>query len=50
MLVVNGAYRGEIVELEQIVEEKFKLKLRICEGTRNGRILELPYEDVSKLA
>ncbi|KAI6192099.1 Kin17-mid domain-containing protein [Aphelenchoides bicaudatus] len=50
MLVVNGAYRGSICELEEILEDKFMLRLRISEGTRNGRIIELPYEDVSKLA
>ncbi|KAI6206473.1 DNA RNA-binding protein Kin17 domain containing protein [Aphelenchoides besseyi] len=50
MLIVNGAYRGEKAVLEEILEDDFMLKLRIKEGTRNGRSLEVPYEDASKLA
>lgn len=49
MLIVNGAYRGEIAELKEIDETKFSLRLRISEGPLNGRIVELPYEDASKL-
>jgi hypothetical protein len=50
MLIVNGAYRGSIAELEEILEDQFMLRLRISEGTRNGRIVEVAYEDASKLA
>lgn len=50
MLILNGAYRGEIAELEKILEDKFLLRLRISEGTRQGRFIEVPYEDASKLA
>ncbi|KAI1729397.1 domain of kin17 curved DNA-binding protein domain-containing protein [Ditylenchus destructor] len=48
MLIVNGAYRGERATLLEIMEDKFMLKLRIKQGTRNGRILEVAYEDASK--
>jgi len=48
MMIVNGAYRGERAVLLEIIEEKFMLKLKIKQGTRNGRIIELSYEDASK--
>ncbi|KAI6239795.1 DNA/RNA-binding protein KIN17 [Aphelenchoides fujianensis] len=50
MLIVNGAYRGHKAVLEELLERDFMLKLRIKEGTRNGRTVEVPYEDASKLA
>jgi DNA/RNA-binding protein KIN17 len=50
MLIVNGAYRGEIAELEKILEDKYALRLQISEGVRNGRVVEVAYEDASKLA
>uniref|UniRef100_A0A915E1T3 3-hydroxyisobutyrate dehydrogenase n=1 Tax=Ditylenchus dipsaci TaxID=166011 RepID=A0A915E1T3_9BILA len=40
MLIVNGAYRGERATLLEILEDKFSLKLKIKQGTRNGRIVE----------
>lgn len=50
MLVVNGAYRGETTVLEEILEKKFLVKLRVKSGVRNGRVIEVPYEDASKYA
>ncbi|KAF1605204.1 UNVERIFIED_CONTAM: DNA/RNA-binding protein KIN17, partial [Eudyptes robustus] len=48
MLIVNGAYRGEIAVLEEILEKQYSVKLRIKQGIRNGRMVEVAYEDASK--
>lgn len=50
MLVVNGAYRGSKTVLEEVLVKHFMVRLRVKEGVRNGRIIEVPYEDASKLA
>ncbi|CAD5229294.1 unnamed protein product [Bursaphelenchus okinawaensis] len=48
MMIVNGAYRGEIAVLEEILTRDYSVKLRIKQGTRNGRSVTVPYEDASK--
>lgn len=50
MLIVNGAYRGLKATLLELLENKFCVRLKIREGTRNGRVVEVAYEDASKLA
>ncbi|CAI4224100.1 unnamed protein product [Auanema sp. JU1783] len=50
MMIVNGAYRGQKAILEAIDEKKFSLNLRIKSGVLNGREVNVPYEDASKLA
>lgn len=50
MLVVNGAYRNTRACLLEILEDKFMVKLKLKEGPYSGRIIEIIYEDVSKLS
>ncbi|KIH43373.1 hypothetical protein ANCDUO_26622, partial [Ancylostoma duodenale] len=50
MKIVNGAYRGCIAKLESLDQDNFCLNLRIAEGPMNGRSVQVPYEDASKLA
>lgn len=50
MLVVNGAYRGAETTLESIDEKRFSLRLKIAAGPTRGRVIDVPYEDASKLA
>lgn len=49
MLIVNGAYRGTKACLLEILEDRYIMRLKIKEGTSNGRIIEVNYEDASKL-
>lgn len=48
MQILNGAYRGEKAILLEILEARYMLRLKIKHGTRNGRIVEIKYEDASK--
>lgn len=50
MRIVNGAYRGCKAVLQEILEQKFKVRLRVKEGPSNGRIVDVAYEDASKCA
>lgn len=50
MWIVNGAYRGEKAVLLEILEDKYMMRLKIAEGTRNGRVVDVAYEDASKKA
>uniref|UniRef100_A0A7E4VI60 C2H2-type domain-containing protein n=1 Tax=Panagrellus redivivus TaxID=6233 RepID=A0A7E4VI60_PANRE len=50
MLIVNGAYRGYKATLMEINEKSFSLKLKLAEGLRSGRVVDIKYEDASKLA
>jgi DNA/RNA-binding protein KIN17 len=50
MLIVNGAYRGTKASLLEIMEDKYRVKLKIKEGLSNGRVVEIAYEDASKCA
>jgi DNA/RNA-binding protein KIN17 len=50
VLVVNGAYRGEIATLEDINEKEFSVKITIAAGPLKGRAVNgVQYEDISKL-
>jgi len=50
VLVVNGAYRGEIATLEDINEKEFSVKIEIAAGPLRGRVVNgVQYEDISKL-
>lgn len=50
VLVVNGAYRGEIATLEDINEKEFSVKITIAAGPLKGRVVNgVQYEDISKL-
>jgi DNA/RNA-binding protein KIN17 len=50
VLVVNGAYRGEIATLEDINEKEFSVKIIIAAGPLKGRVVNgVQYEDISKL-
>lgn len=47
--VLNGAYRGAKATLESLDEAAFAVNARVEEGPSRGRLLKLPYEDVSKI-
>lgn len=49
MLIVNGAYRGTKACLLEILEDKYMVKLKLKEGTFNGRVIDVIYEDASKI-
>lgn len=48
MQILNGAYRGEKAILLEILEDRYMLRLKIKQGSKNGRIVETNYEDASK--
>lgn len=51
VLVVNGAYRGQEARLEEIHQDKFSVDVTLLTGSMIGtRLVDIPYEDVSKLA
>ncbi|KAK9500863.1 hypothetical protein O3M35_002040 [Rhynocoris fuscipes] len=47
--IVNGGYAGQIAELTKIDTKNFCGSLKICSGPLNGKIVNIPYEDFSKL-
>uniref|UniRef100_A0A0N4ZE66 Kin17_mid domain-containing protein n=1 Tax=Parastrongyloides trichosuri TaxID=131310 RepID=A0A0N4ZE66_PARTI len=49
MRIVNGAYRGCKGELLKILEKEFKVQIKINEGLDAGKVVEVAYEDASKL-
>jgi len=48
--IVNGAYRDEEAVLESVDIDNFKASVRILKGYFNDRVVDVPYEDFSKLA
>lgn len=49
VLVVNGAYRGQMATMENVNEKQDSVSIRIDKGTLKGRLVEnVPYEDVCK--
>eukprot|EP00906_Rhabdomonas_costata_P022868 RCo032930 len=51
VLVVNGAFRGEVAELLAVHEDRFCADLKVAQGTQRGRLLaNVAYEDFCKLA
>jgi len=50
VLVVNGAYRGQIAVLTSIDIENYQVSLRIEGGLLSGRVVNaVEYEDISRL-
>lgn len=50
VMIVNGAYRGQLAKLESINEKKFSCTVSILSGPLKGRNLQkIPYEDVCKI-
>lgn len=50
VIVLNGAYRGEIANLESINVDKFNAKITLSSGNFKGRsVNSIQYEDISKL-
>lgn len=49
VVVVNGAYRGEVATLEGLDEKNFCCSIRINQGLLQGRVVHgVQYEDISK--
>ncbi|KAL3853676.1 hypothetical protein ACJMK2_017199 [Sinanodonta woodiana] len=50
VLIVNGAYRGEVAILDDIDTNAFSCTVSISKGPLQGRVLDkVPYEDICKL-
>lgn len=50
VLVLNGAYRGEVADLDKINIDDFNAELTIKTGNFKGKIIKnIQYEDISKL-
>eukprot|EP00668_Euglena_longa_P011993 GGOE01014416.1.p1 GENE.GGOE01014416.1~~GGOE01014416.1.p1 ORF type:complete len:469 (-),score=162.75 GGOE01014416.1:162-1403(-) len=50
VLLVNGAYRGEVGTLQAVNTEKFAADVLITQGTKRGLLVQgVEYEDFSKL-
>lgn len=47
--VLNGAYRDSTAILKSIEVSKFSVTVEIEKGTFRGRVISVPYEDVSKI-
>jgi len=51
VLIVNGAYRGQVATLDNIHQDTFSVDVTILMGSMIGtRLKNMVYEDVSKLA
>mmetsp|Transcript_20466 Transcript_20466/g.36579 ORF Transcript_20466/g.36579 Transcript_20466/m.36579 type:complete len:433 (-) Transcript_20466:140-1438(-) len=50
VLIVNGAYRGEVATLQSVNQDRFCADVLIAAGTKRGTLVQgLEYEDFSKL-
>ncbi|KAK1166966.1 DNA/RNA-binding protein KIN17-like [Acipenser oxyrinchus oxyrinchus] len=50
VLVLNGGFRGSEAILDSIDEKKFTALITLDSGRLKGRKVDVPYEDISKLA
>ena len=50
VLVLQGAYKGTVAEMLGTHQDKFMARVRLKDGRQAGKVLELVYEDVSKLS
>ncbi|MGH0139488.1 UNVERIFIED_CONTAM: hypothetical protein FKN15_035765 [Acipenser sinensis] len=50
VLVLNGGFRGSEAILDSIDEKKFTALITLDSGRLKGRKVDIPYEDISKLA
>lgn len=48
--IVNGAYRGEKASLISINADRFCANVKLESGSHLGTTIEVPYEDISKIA
>lgn len=48
--VLQGAYRGCKASMLGIDERNFKAKIRLTDGKQAGKILDIDYENISKLS
>uniref|UniRef100_A0A0V0GAD9 DNA/RNA-binding protein Kin17 WH-like domain-containing protein n=1 Tax=Triatoma dimidiata TaxID=72491 RepID=A0A0V0GAD9_TRIDM len=48
--ILNGGYGGLIAELIEINTKKFCGSLKISSGPLSGKVIDIPYEDFSKLS
>ncbi|RNA05928.1 DNA RNA-binding KIN17 [Brachionus plicatilis] len=50
VLILNGAYRGEVATMEDINQDKFCASVTIASGPLKGKLVKnVQYEDISKL-
>jgi DNA/RNA-binding protein KIN17 len=48
--IVNGAYRGEQALLVSVNTDRFTANVKLESGSHLGTIIEVPYEDISKIS
>ena len=50
VLVLRGPYKGTQAVMLELDEKQFKANVRLKDGRQAGKVLDLDYEDVSKLS